>query len=118
METEIEKALDKIDLSQFLSGAVVEQYRRCGKPNCRCASGDSLHGPYYYRSWREDGKQYWEYIKCADVEAVKKACETNRVLQEYLRWNRWRVKMVFKRSREILREAEQQLCRKKSSRVK
>jgi hypothetical protein len=41
-----------------LSGAVHGQYVRCGKPNCKCASGE-LHDPYYYRFWREwDGKLY------------------------------------------------------------
>lgn len=112
MEPKNEKALDKRDLSFFLSGAVVEQYRTCGKSNCRCARGD-LHGPYHYRTWREDGKQMWEYVRREDVEAVTQACETNRRLQEYLRWNRERVKQMFKRSREILREAENQRCQKR-----
>jgi hypothetical protein len=27
-------------------GFLVKKYRRCGKPNCKCATG-SLHGPYW-----------------------------------------------------------------------
>jgi hypothetical protein len=24
------------------------EYRKCGKPACKCAGGDDLHGPYWY----------------------------------------------------------------------
>jgi hypothetical protein len=37
------------DLEGYVAGSLVEQSRRCGKPGCRCASGD-LHGPYVYLS--------------------------------------------------------------------
>lgn len=32
-----------------MAASLVEQSRRCGKPGCRCATGD-LHGPYVYLS--------------------------------------------------------------------
>jgi hypothetical protein len=32
-----------------------EEYRKCGKPNCRCATTDYRHGPYWYRSVWIDG---------------------------------------------------------------
>jgi hypothetical protein len=35
------------DVEQVLFGSLVEQTRRCGKINCRCAEGDG-HGPYSY----------------------------------------------------------------------
>jgi hypothetical protein len=37
------------DVADYLAGSLVEQSRRCGKPGCRCASGE-LHGPYVYLS--------------------------------------------------------------------
>jgi hypothetical protein len=37
------------DVEQVLFGSLVEQTRRCGKINCRCAEGDA-HGPYAYFS--------------------------------------------------------------------
>lgn len=37
------------DLEGYVAGSLVEQARRCGKPGCRCVSGD-LHGPYVYLS--------------------------------------------------------------------
>ena len=34
-------------VEQVLTGSLVQQTRRCGKPGCRCAEGDP-HGPYTY----------------------------------------------------------------------
>ncbi len=46
-------------------GAICGQWKRCGRPNCRCARGE-LHGPYYYRFYREDGRLKKQYLsaKC------------------------------------------------------
>jgi Family of unknown function (DUF6788) len=47
---------------------------RCGKPLCRCARG-VLHGPYYYRFWRDDAKRlHKQYVRPADLDAVRAAC--------------------------------------------
>ncbi len=42
-------------------GSIHEEWKRCGNPRCRCARGE-LHGPYWYRRWREDGKQRKQYV--------------------------------------------------------
>ena len=45
------------------------EYRKCGKSNCRCADGQQLHGPYWYRSVRNGdrtSKQYWRKGKVID----------------------------------------------------
>jgi hypothetical protein len=34
---------------------------RCGKANCKCASGE-LHGPYWYGYFSEDGKTKSMYV--------------------------------------------------------
>ena len=61
-----------------LPGAVCAQYVRCGKPDCKCARGE-LHGPYWYRFWREDGcKLHKQYVRKADLEAVRAACAAYR----------------------------------------
>ena len=56
MKTKNQKALPKI-AEVPLKGAIVAQYKRCGKPCCRCADREKplLHGPYWYRVWREKG---------------------------------------------------------------
>ena len=38
-----------------------QDYRTCGKPRCKCASGD-LHGPYWVATWTEDGKTRKKHI--------------------------------------------------------
>jgi uncharacterized protein DUF6788 len=42
----------KLSFSDPLPGAVCEQWKRCGKPNCRSGAGE-LHGPYLQRGDRE-----------------------------------------------------------------
>ncbi len=66
-------------LPKKLSGAVCAQWKRCGKVSCRCASG-TLHGPYYYRFWREDGRLRKAYVRSADLAAVRAACNAEREL--------------------------------------
>lgn len=72
-----------------LPGTVLPQYVRCGKPNCKCACGE-LHGPYWYRFWHEYGhKLRKQYVRKADLEAVRTACaayqEENRQGRELIK---------------------------------
>ena len=61
-----------------LPGAVCQQWVKCGKPRCHCARGE-LHGPYWYRIWRDAfGSCRKEYVRPADLEAVRAACAANR----------------------------------------
>src|SRR6201993_3728501 len=36
-------------LDAILRGSLIERYKRCGKPGCKCAEGPG-HGPKYYLS--------------------------------------------------------------------
>jgi hypothetical protein len=36
-------------LRAILRGSLIERYKRCGKPGCKCADGPG-HGPKYYLS--------------------------------------------------------------------
>jgi hypothetical protein len=36
-------------LQSILRGSLIERYKRCGKPGCKCADGPG-HGPKYYLS--------------------------------------------------------------------
>ncbi|HEY3331839.1 MAG TPA: DUF6788 family protein [Capsulimonadaceae bacterium] len=67
-----------------LKGEVCTQYTRCGKTGCRCRTGQ-LHGPYYYRIWREGAKVRKIYVREADVDRVREACATYRELDKALR---------------------------------
>jgi len=61
-----------------LLGSLHAEYSRCHKPNCKCRSGEvqDLHGPYWYRRWRDDeGKPRKAYVKRCDLERVRAAIE-------------------------------------------
>ncbi len=64
-------------LPKMLPGAVIPQYVRCGKYLCRCSRGE-LHGPYYYRFWRVDGRLHKAYVRPAELACVRAACDEER----------------------------------------
>src|SRR5437763_15307306 len=66
-----------------LPGSVCLQRVRCGKPNCRCARG-GRHAAYY-RFWREGGRLRKAYVRRADVESTRAACEAWRARFGWLR---------------------------------
>ena len=41
-------------LDAILRGSLIERYKRCGKPGCKCADGRG-HGPKYYLSVSDPG---------------------------------------------------------------
>ena len=53
-----------------LPGSLHVEFKRCGKPSCRCARGE-LHGPYWTRRWREGGRQRREQVRPEDLERVR-----------------------------------------------
>lgn len=88
LSTEITHALPKV-------GALCAQWVRCGTSGCRCAHGE-LHGPYFYRFWREDGHLRKCYVRLNDVPAVRREIETHRMHDRHARrvvaagWGSWR----------------------------
>lgn len=49
-------------LNLILRGSLIERYKRCGKPGCRCADGQG-HGPKYYLSVSHPGtRPSMEYV--------------------------------------------------------
>ena len=81
-EEKIVKAVPQEGLSETESGGEIIgsihlEWRRCGKPTCRCAHGHP-HGPYYVRRWREGGRQRKELIRAAEVATVLTALEERR----------------------------------------
>ena len=43
-------------LQAILRGSMIERYKRCGKPGCKCAEGPG-HGPKYYLSVSRSGSR-------------------------------------------------------------
>jgi hypothetical protein len=64
-------------LPKTLPGVVCEQWKRCGQKNCRCSRGD-LHGPYYYRFWRQAGRLCKTYVRKSDVVDIRGRCLARR----------------------------------------
>jgi hypothetical protein len=60
-EVEARKDAAQEDATSSIAAGWRQEYRKCGKPTCRCASTDYRHGPYLYRSTWIDGKAKKEY---------------------------------------------------------
>ena len=57
-------------LDSVLRGSLIERYKRCGNPNCKCANGPG-HGPKYYLSVSYPGRSpQMDYIAQADYAQV------------------------------------------------
>lgn len=65
------------DTTEGLPGCVIAQYRRCGRLNCRCASG-LQHGPYFFHYWRAGGTARKRYVARLDAPRVAALCEHRR----------------------------------------
>ena len=53
-------------------GSLVQTYRKCGKPSCRCASPEHPgHGPYWQLTCAVGGKTRSRSIPASEVEATK-----------------------------------------------
>lgn len=85
-------------LPNFLPGVVCKQFVRCGRSNCRCAAGE-LHGPYFYRFWREGGRLRKAYVNRSDLDAVRARCAARQQQRRQLTagWQEWRSLMKLLR---------------------
>src|SRR5215211_3899191 len=73
------ESLPKTVVAPAYRFAVCAQYVKCGKPNCKCALGQS-HGPYFAAFWKENGRIRKRYIRLADVEQMRELSEQPRLL--------------------------------------
>jgi hypothetical protein len=71
------------DPTVMLSGSLVSQTRRCGKPSCRCAEGDG-HGPYTYLSVRTGGNTRLRYVPAAQMPAVQRRLKRTAAFETLL----------------------------------
>ena len=72
-------------LDHVLRGSLIERYKRCGKPNCKCANGPG-HGPKYYLSVSRPGTRspQMDYVRQADVAEVTEHLATYTLVREVL----------------------------------
>jgi hypothetical protein len=63
-------------LDRLLRGSLIERYKPCGKPGCKCARGPG-HGPKYYLSVSHYGRQpQVDYIP-QDYQSQASECLAN-----------------------------------------
>jgi hypothetical protein len=69
-------------IGDFRPGALVSQYRKCGKPTCHCARPDSSgHGPYWLITHRTGGKTRSQAVPAVALERAKEQLEEYRRLR-------------------------------------
>lgn len=76
----------------LLRGSLIERYKRCGKPGCKCATGRG-HGPKYYLSLSRSGaRPQMDYVPQGALEQVRSALanyqRTREMLEEICAINR------------------------------
>src|SRR5271155_5937153 len=55
----------------ILRGSLIERFKRCGKPGCKCAEGPG-HGPKYYLSVSFPGERpQMDYVPQENLEATR-----------------------------------------------
>ena len=75
------ESLHKIVTTPAYRFSICAQYVKCGKSNCKCASGQ-FHGPYFAAFWKENGRIRKRYIRLADVEQMRELSEQPRQLMQ------------------------------------
>ena len=86
-------------LQAILRGSLVERYKRCGKPGCKCANGPG-HGPKYYLTVSyPKRKPEMDYVPAEFQEKVKEYLENYRKTKEIL-------EEISEINRELLRRRE------------
>jgi hypothetical protein len=68
-------------LKAVLRGSLIERYKRCGKPRCRCADGPG-HGPKYYLSVSQSGgSPQMDYVPLAYHDQAVAYLNNNRSIR-------------------------------------
>ena len=95
------RLLDRLSLIDpaLLRGSLVERYKRCGKPGCKCMSGKG-HGPKHYLTLcLGKGKLDAIYVPQQEVNKVRESVGNYHHVQDAL-------KELCDINRELLRRRE------------
>jgi hypothetical protein len=86
-------------LEALLRGSLIERYKRCGKPGCKCAQGPG-HGPKHYLSVSFPGLQpQMDYVPQDAYEQVVQLLANYQQVRDIL-------EQVCEINRELLRRRE------------
>lgn len=71
-------------LDSVMRGSLIERYKRCGNPNCKCAEGPG-HGPKYYLSVSYPGRApQMGYVPQADHPEISQRLANYHLVREIL----------------------------------
>ncbi|MDB3935735.1 hypothetical protein N9383_03330 [Granulosicoccus sp.] len=71
-------------LEAVLRGSLIERYKRCGKPGCKCANGQG-HGPKYYLSVSRTGaRPAMDYVPQSTQEQATQYLSNYRTIRDIL----------------------------------
>ena len=71
-------------LDAVLRGSLIERYKRCGKPGCKCAKGQG-HGPKYYLSVSRTGaRPVMDYVPQATQPQAAQYLANYRQIRDIL----------------------------------
>lgn len=72
------------NLEQILKGTLIERYKPCGKPGCKCAQGPG-HGPKYYLSISRTGERpQMDYVPLEYHDQVEQYLANYRLAWEII----------------------------------
>jgi hypothetical protein len=69
----------------LLPGSLTQTHRRCGRPNCHCASPDDPGHPIWFLTFMSEGKRRVERIPSDWVEEVRLQVEAGRAFQDAIK---------------------------------
>src|SRR6266404_7478441 len=71
-------------LKAVLRGSLIERYKRCGKPGCKCARGPG-HGPKYYLSVSQPGaRPQMDYVPVEYSQQVSEYLQNFQQVRQLL----------------------------------
>ena len=80
----------------ILRGSLIERFKRCGKPGCKCAQGPG-HGPKYYLSVSQPGtRPQMDYVPVAYAQQVSEYLQNFQQVRQLL-------EQICNANRELLR---------------
>jgi hypothetical protein len=69
----------------LLPGCLTETHRRCGRPNCHCASAQDPGHPIWFLTFMSGGKRRVERIPPEWVDEVRRQVDAGRALQDAIK---------------------------------
>jgi len=86
-----------------LRGYLMAQFKRCGRVNCKCASG-SQHGPYFYLTRMIGGVRRKRYVRKDQVAVMMVRTEAHRRQMAQYRAERRKSEEILSQFRQESRE--------------